>query len=457
MSSASSQSSTPAASRPSWRALAAERTWYDGRFQRDLAVIIADGRIEHVAALHEIDPALPVEQFPRRLLLPGTINAHNHSFQSLLRGVADDCDFFTWRDRALYGYTPRMTEEVIYHGARFAFAEMLRAGVTTVCDFFYIHSGSNQNDRAVIRAARDVGIRIALARTMYDWNGAPPQYQETIDEAVGRTRELWQEYRGAPDVTVLPAPHSPHAASAEMIVAGSRLAEELGVRFHMHVAEGRYERDQILKQSGKTPIRWLESLGVALDHATIIHGCWLEDDDIQLMGERDVRLVYNPASNMFLGDGVTRIPDMLAAGVRIGLGSDGGCSNNRVSVFDEMRMCALLQKLTALDSNVLPAETALAMGTAGSADTLDIPAGRIAPNHVADFTLIDMDDPSLQPPWRYEKNVVYAMTPQAIREVIVGGRSVLRDGELLVTPWAEVLGGMLEATRDWPRDLNDPK
>ncbi|MFI5276297.1 MAG: hypothetical protein ACHQ1E_03435, partial [Ktedonobacterales bacterium] len=121
MSSASSRSSDAAASQPSRRALAAERTWYDGRFQRDLAVIIADGRIEHVAALREIDPALPVEQFPRRLLLPGTINAHNHSFQSLLRGVADDCDFFTWRDRALYGYTPRMTEEVIYHGARFAF------------------------------------------------------------------------------------------------------------------------------------------------------------------------------------------------------------------------------------------------------------------------------------------------------------------------------------------------
>lgn len=436
------------------RALVAERTWHNERFQTDLAVIVAGGRIERVCPLAEVPADVPVERFPRRLMAPGTINAHNHSFQSLLRGVADDCDFFTWRDRALYGYTPRMTEEVIYHGARFAFAEMLRAGVTTVCDFFYIHSGGNENDRAVIRAAHDVGIRITLARTMYDWDGAPPQYRETIDEAVGRTRELFQEYKGRDDVAICPAPHSPHAASPAMIVAGSKLAEELGVRFHMHVAEGRYERDQILKQSGLTPIRWLESLGVALDHATIIHGCWLEDDDIALMGERDVRLVYNPASNMFLGDGVTRVPDMLERGVKIGLGSDGGCSNNRVSVFDEMRMCALLQKLTHFDSNVLPAETAFAMGTAGSADTLAIPAGRIEPNHFADFVLIDMDDPSLQPPWRYEKNVVYAMTPQAIREVIVGGRSVLRDDQLLVTPWKDVLGGMLDATRDWPRDLS---
>ena len=155
---------------PSRRAFAAERTWYEGRFQPDLAIIVANGRIERIAPLAELPADLTVERFPRRLLLPGSINAHNHSFQSLLRGVADDCDFFTWRDRALYGYTPRMTEEVIYHGARFAFAEMLRAGVTTVCDFFYIHSGSNANDQAVIRAARDVGIRITLARTMYDWD-----------------------------------------------------------------------------------------------------------------------------------------------------------------------------------------------------------------------------------------------------------------------------------------------
>lgn len=435
------------------RALAPERIWRNGRWEQERVVVISDGRIERIISRDEVPVDLTVEAFPQRLMLPGTINAHNHSFQSLLRGIADDCDFFTWRDRALYGYTPRMTEDVIYHAARFAFAEMLRAGVTTVCDFFYIHNGSNANDHAVIRAARDVGIRITLARTMYDWNGAPPQYQETIDAAVARTRELWQEYRGADDVAVCPAPHSPHAASPAMIQAGSRLAEELDTRFHIHVAEGRYERDQIMKQYGLTPIRWLESLGIALNRATIIHGVWLNDDDIHLMAEKGVRLVYNPASNMFLGDGITPIPDMLAAGVTIGLGSDGGCSNNRVSVFDEMRMCALLQKVSHLNSNVMPAEDTLAMGTAGSADTLALPAGRIEPGHFADFTLLDMRDPSLLPPWRYEKNVVYAMTPQAIREVIVGGHTVVRNGALTRLSWDDVVGGMLEVTSSWPHDL----
>jgi 5-methylthioadenosine/S-adenosylhomocysteine deaminase len=433
------------------RALVAEQTLIDGRFQAEMAVLVADGRITGVQPVAELPEGVPVERFPRRLLVPGTLNAHNHSFQSLLRGIADDCDFFTWRDRALYGYTPYMDEETVYQGARFAFAEMIRNGVTTVCDFFYIHDGGNVNDHAVIRAAQDLGMRIVLARTMYDWEGAPPAYQESIADAVARTRELWQEYRGRDDVHVCPAPHSPHAASPEMIQAGSALAEELDTRFHMHVAEGRYERDMIRERHGKTPIRWLESLGVALERMTIIHGCWLEEDDIGLMAERDVRLVYNPASNMFLGDGVTRIVDMQAAGVRIGLGSDGGCSNNRVSVFDEMRMCALLQKVTHLSSEVVPAEAAFAMGTAGSAATLGLPAGRIAPNCYADFVLLDMDDPSLQPPWHYEKQIVYAMTPQAIREVIVGGQSIFRDDALLRVPWSEVIGGVHAVTKDWPQ------
>jgi 5-methylthioadenosine/S-adenosylhomocysteine deaminase len=432
------------------RILVADQTLIEGRFVPDVAVTIEGDYITQVGPAHALAPGTDLARLQGRLLLPGTLNAHNHSFQSMLRGVADDCDFFTWRDRALYGYTPRMDAEAVYHGARFAFAEMLRAGVTTVCDFFYIHRGGNENDRAVVRAARDLGMRLVLARTMYDWEGAPVAYRETIDEAVERTRELAQEFANRDDVHICPAPHSPHAASPAMIQAGSRLAAELGTRFHIHVAEGRYERDAIREKYGTSPIRWLESLGLALERMTAIHCVWLEDDDIRLMAERDARLVYNPASNMFLGDGVTRVVDMLAAGVKIGLGSDGGCSNNRVSIFDEMRMCSLLQKVTHLSSEVLPAETAFAMGTAGSADALAMPAGRIAPGHYADFVALDRDDPSLQPPWSYEKNVVYSMTPHAIREVIVGGRTVFRDGELTQVPWSEVLGGLHAVTRDWP-------
>lgn len=445
MSSGSGTTDTPRS------ALLAEQTLVGGTFQPGMAVVIEGGKIAEVVPAATLPSEMPVTRFPRRLMVPGTLNAHNHSFQSMLRGIADDCDFFTWRDHALYGYTPYMNEETVYGGARYAFAEMLRSGITTVCDFFYIHRDGNANDRAVIRAARDLGMRIVLARTMYDWEGAPREYQESIPDAVARTRELWAEFQGSETVHVCPAPHSPHGASPAMIQAGSELAVELGTRWHIHVAEGRYERDTIREKYGMTPVRWLESLGVALDRMSLVHGCWLEGDDIRLMAERDARLVYCPSSNMFLGDGVTPIVAMRQAGVTVGLGSDGGCSNNRASVFEEMRMCALLQKVTHLSSEVVPAEDAFAMGTQGSAATLGLPAGRIAPDAYADFVLLDMDDPSLQPPFDYLKNVVYSMLPQAIREVWVAGQPIYRDDAPVHVPWGTILDDLHCVMADWPK------
>ncbi len=239
----------------------AERTLVDGVLQPEIAITVAGGKITRVSPASELAPDADVRRFPRRLLMPGTLNAHNHSFQSMLRGIADDCDFFTWRDKALYAYSPHMDEEAVYHGARFAFAEMIRNGVTTVCDFFYIHRGGNENDHAVIRAARDLGMRIVLAP--HDVRLGRRADRVSGDDRRGGRRaraSYGRHISGRDDVHVLPAPHSPHGASPAMIQAGSTLAEELGTRFHMHVAEGRYERDTIREKYGKTPIRWLESL-----------------------------------------------------------------------------------------------------------------------------------------------------------------------------------------------------
>src|SRR5262249_14933844 len=156
-----------------------------------------------------------------------------------------------------------------------------------------------------------------------------------------------------------------------------------------------------------TPIRWLDSLGVLDDRAILVHAVWATPEEIALMGERRVHLAYNPASNMFLGDGITNIPAMVAAGGRVALGSDGGCSNNRTSVFDEMRTCALLQKVNRLDGATLGAEEVFGMGTANGGSALRRPIGEIALGKRADLVALDMTDISLQPPNRLIKNIVY--------------------------------------------------
>src|SRR5215831_11578018 len=174
----------------------------DGRFERGRAVEIADGAIAAITAATGEAPG--DHRLPGKALLPGTVNAHCHAFQSLLRGLGDDLDFMSWRDRVLYPYSARLDRDGIYLGAAFAFAEMLLHGVTTCVDFFYLQDEGNDNAEAVIEAARDTGIRLVLARAMYDWEGAPPRYRERPVEAARRTADLIAKYRRDPLIQAQP-------------------------------------------------------------------------------------------------------------------------------------------------------------------------------------------------------------------------------------------------------------
>ncbi len=414
---------------------------------RGLAVTLADGRIIALGPAGRPGPADVA--LAGKALLPGAVNAHGHTFQSLLRGLGDDLDFAGWRDRVLYPFSERLDREGIALGAAFAFAEMLREGVTTCVDFFYLADDGNDNAEAVIAAARRVGIRLVLARAMYDWAGAPKRYRETVKDARRRVGELIARHRDDPTVSVQPAPHSPHGASPAMIRAGWEVAEETGTPFHIHVAEGRYEAEMILREHGATPLGYLDGLGVLGPRMIGVHCVWLEPDEIRLMGARGAALAYCPSSNMFLGDGITHLPELLAAGVRVGLGTDGGCTNHRLSVFAEMRMASLLQRVRLLDGAALSAERAFALGTASGAAILGLPAGAIAPGRLADLVAVDLGDPSLHPPSDLLKSVVYAMSPRAVTDVWVHGRRVVEAGRLISVDEPALLARVRELTRGW--------
>ena len=433
------------------RILAPELCYAGGAFRRDWAIAVEDGRIAAVGPRAGVaaDPAAPVVPLPGRVLLPGGVNAHTHAFQSLLRGLGDDLDFMSWRDRALYPFSRRLGPRGLEIGAAFAFAEMLRHGITTVVDFFYIQGGGNANAEAVIRAAKRVGIRLVLARAFYDWDGAPPEYRETPAEAAARCRDLLGAYAGDPTVTVQPAPHSLHGASAEMVRAGAEVAEAAGVPFHIHVAEYRAEREAIEARAGLTPVRYLDALGVLGPRLVGVHCVWLDEGEVHLLAERGAKVAYCPSSNMILGDGVTKLREMRALGIPVALGTDGGCTNNRLSIFEEMRMAALLQKVTHLDGTAFTAEAAFRLGTAGGGEVLGLPLGEIARGRLADLVALDLGHPSLHPPLDLLKNIVYALSAQAITDVWVHGRAVVREGRLISADESEILADVRALTRDW--------
>jgi 5-methylthioadenosine/S-adenosylhomocysteine deaminase len=433
--------------------LTADVALVDGQCIERFALRIEDGAIVAVGARETLARAgEPIVDLGRRAMLPGTVNAHNHSFQSLLRGFGDDLPFLEWRDRALYRFSPLLGREGVHTGALFAFAEMALHGVTTVCDFFYLNDGGNENAQAVIAAAEAVGLRIVFARCFYDWDGAPAAYRETVADAQRRFFELQKAYAGARSVTICPAPHSLHGASPAMIRAGVEAAREVGVPWHIHLAEEQYQVGDAQKAYGTTPLRAIEKLGLLGDDLVAVHGCWFDAGERALLAERGARLAYNPSSNMFLGDGVTDIVDLHARGTRIALGTDGGCSNSRVSVFDEMRACALLQKVHRLSGQAIDAETCFRMGTEGGGAVLGLPIGRLAVGLRADVVFVDLDDPSLWPQQSLSKNVVYSMSSRAITDVYVEGRAVVRDRTLVGLALGDIQARVRGLTHDWTRD-----
>ena len=422
------------------------------------SVLAIDGAIAAVGDPDDIDrdPRAAGARritWPHRAMVPGTINTHNHSFQSLLRGIGDDLPFLVWRDQALYRYSPRLSADDMATAALFAFGEMLLHGVTTVCDFYYLNRQSNENASATIEAARRLGIRIVLARCFYDWDGAPASYRETLPQAVANFEALharWHD-RTRALVSVQPAPHSQHGATPAMIEAGAGCAHDAGVPWHIHLAEERYQVDDSIARFGARPLHAIAALPVDLSGMIAVHGCWFDAGERALLAERGGSLAYCPGSNMFLGDGVTDLVDLVARGVPVGLGTDGGCSNNRVSVFDEMRTAALLQKVHRTDGQAIDAQTCFALGTRTAGDVLRLPVGQIAPGKRCDLVAIDLDDPSVWPVQALEKNIVYSLSPRAITDVVVDGQEVVAARRLCNVALDEIQTRVGDVTRDWRR------
>jgi 5-methylthioadenosine/S-adenosylhomocysteine deaminase len=420
-------------------------------FVEDACVVFDGGAIAEVVT-GDAPSGVEVADWGDVALVPGTVNAHGHAFQNLLKGFADDRRFESWRDDVLYPFSEDLHGPDLYDGALFAFTEALRAGVTTTVDFFYLHDEGNANAEEVLRAARDAGIRLVLARAFYDRDAptkAPARYREDVADAAVRCRDLAAAHAGDPLVSIQPAPHSLHAATPDTVAAALEVAEELDVPCHLHLAEARYEREQVAERYGTTPVRLLAREGLLGPRLVTIHTVWADEEELDLLAESGTAVVHCPGANAFLGDGIAPLPEMLQRGIRVALGPDGGCANNRQSVFDEMRGASLMAKARLADGSAVTAETAFALGTAGGADVLGLPVGAIAAGRRADVVALDLADPSLWPVATLRKQIVNSIQQTAVAKVMVEGRLVVDGGRPVHVDEPRLRRRVEEIARRW--------
>jgi 5-methylthioadenosine/S-adenosylhomocysteine deaminase len=423
----------------------ADRVFVDGRFRSGVVLGVSDGEI---AEIRQDRAGLPgVRDFADCAIFPGTVNTHTHAFHSMLRGCGDDLPLLKWLHEVVYKHAAEFTPDDAYVAAALAFGEMLKNGITTVVDFFYLNGRGNEYAVATIRAAEELGIRLVFARTFMDWEKAPATIRETVAQARQRYAELAEMYRNHPMVRVCPSAHSLYAASPAMIEAAAQAAKEDATVWHMHVADARGPERMIHEAYGCSTIGRMKELGLVRPDLVAVHAVYVDEKEIDLLAEREVKVSHNPSANMFLGDSAARVLYMAQTGMCVGLGTDGGLDNNTLSIFHEMKMAALVQKSSAGNPQAIKAGEVIKMATVEGGRIAELPVGRLSVGQRADFVVIDLSDLALVPGDRLESHMVYSMSDRAIRHVYVQGKPAVTNGRLCGIEETALRRRVVDATR----------
>lgn len=407
---------------------------------------LSGGRIQSVGKCEPGQPLPPARESldaTGLLVLPGLVNTHCHAPMVWFRGLADDLALKDWLTRVIFPAEGRwLTPERVFLGAQLAAAELIRAGVTTVADgYFY--------EDEVRRAFGEAGLRAVVAQGVVDFP-APgvPDPQDNLKVA----REFMESGAAFPSglLTSTLFCHSPYTCGPETLTAAKDLTRERHLPFFIHLAETKGEVEECRRRTGLTPARYLDRLGLLDENTVAVHAVWLEPEEVGLLAARGVKVSHCPSSNCKLAAGVAPVPEMLAAGVTVGLGTDGAASHNRLDLWSDMSLAARLHKVHRLDPTVLPAPQVVALATREGARVLGLEQliGTLTPGKAADLICLDLQQPHLTPLYDPYSHLVYAAGAADVRHVLVNGRFLMRDRRLLTLNWPELAARLRAEARD---------
>jgi 5-methylthioadenosine/S-adenosylhomocysteine deaminase len=384
-------------------------------------LIVDAGRIVALVPSTEADLRFAAREhvaMPRHVLLPGLVNAHTHGAMNLFRGIADDVPLQVWLERHIWPREARFVAPAfVYDGARLAAAEMLRSGITCCNDMYFFPDAS-------ARAFLEVGMRAMLGLPVLDF---PTPYAADADAYLARGLEIRDALKHEGTLAFSLSPHAPYTvgdATWQKIVV---FARQLDLPIQTHLAETAHEVASSLAEHGRTPLYRLHDLGATGPQFIAIHGVHLAADEIALLAAQSCHVVHCPISNMKLGSGIAPVSALVAAGVNVALGTDGAASNNRLDLFAEMRIAALLAKVAAGDPSMLPAQQALAAATIAGARALglDREIGSLVAGKQADVVAVDLSALDALPCYDPVSHLVHAVGREAVTDVWVAGKRVV--------------------------------
>ena len=352
------------------------------------------------------------------LTIPGLVNAHTHTYMSMMRNVADDLTFFDWLFGRVVPIEDELEPEDSYWASLLAQIEMIRSGTTCFNDMqMHIHQTT--------RAVRESGMRAVICRGLQG---------DTYDENDRRIREALEERAAFADCDRLSfrfGPHAPYTCGPEYLRLVVDVAKREGLGIHTHIAESQTESDNMWAERHCTPIEYMRDAGVFEVPTIAAHCIRVNERDRAILAENNVSVVTNPASNMKLGNGFAPVPELVAAGVNVCLGTDGAASNNAQNMFREMGLLALIHKGTHDTPQCLSADEVLDMATVNGARALGLDCGEIAVGKKADLVLLDLGAPSLTPLNNAVAALCYSANGSEVDTVIIDGEVVMRGQELL--------------------------
>ncbi len=408
-------------------------------------VAITGSRISSLGK-NEGNPIRTRKQIDARggLILPGLINSHTHAAMTLFRGLADDLPLMQWLNNYVFPVEGKMDGGFVRVGTLLACAEMIMSGTTTFCDMYLF-------EEQVAQAARESGMRCVVGEVLYDF---PSPNYGSLENGFAYTEALIERWKGDPLVSIAVEPHSLFTCGVDLLKRANDIALRRGVPLIIHVGETQTEVQEIRSRYGKRPVEHLRDLGLLGPHLIADHCVYVDQGEIELLAQHRVSVVHNPESNMKLASGIAPVPEMIAQGVTVALGTDGCASNNNLDLFSEMDVAAKLHKVNTLDPTVMDAQTLLRMATRDGSRALGIDTitGSLEVGKKADLIVIDIQKPHLTPMYNPYSHLVYAAGGHDVKHSVIDGKIVMEDRRLLTVDVKDVIRRakeQAERVREW--------